>query len=205
MWMRSRRRVTRDRCGMRSRWDDRARGTECPKSGVSVVVIVDQGHTISGATKDQASQMGQLVQQGKLRIRLARGVKPKTGLQHSKTLLVDRYLICGSTNWTMHSQKCNEISLLVRCDDAGLEAYKKRIAEIEENSEKMTTFDVYHGLVIRKEREEAKEAERPIGGKNKRKKKGSKKGKKSLSNKTPRKQQRKNNLSKKKQLKKRRR
>ena len=130
------------------------------KRGVSVVVIVDQGHTISGATKDQASQMGQLVQQGKLRIRLARGVKPKTGLQHSKTLLVDRYLICGSTNWTMHSQKCNEISLLVRCDDAGLEAYKKRIAEIEENSEKMTTFDVYRGLVIRKEREEAKEAEK---------------------------------------------
>ena len=58
---------------------------------------------------------------------LCRGVSNSLGTQHSKTLLVDDYLILGSTNWTNASRNNQEISVLIRVSEAGRDAWDERL------------------------------------------------------------------------------
>ena len=57
-------------------------------------------------------------------VRLTHGSTGKSGLQHSKTLLVDEHMIVGSANWTHSTLSNQECSALIRLNDQGLEAHQ---------------------------------------------------------------------------------
>ena len=99
------------------------------KRKVEVTVIADQSHTLNGATQAQAQRMSELVEHvPMITVRLTSGVGGKSGIQHSKTLLVDsEHLSVGSCNWTTNSRANEEINVLVQLTKAGAEQYDRRV------------------------------------------------------------------------------
>ena len=90
-------------------------------------MIVDRNHTLAGATKAQAERLSELLLRGAT-IRLTAGVGGNSGIQHSKTLLVDReFLNAGSANWTINTRSNEEINVLIRLSAEGLKQYEERI------------------------------------------------------------------------------
>ena len=49
-----------------------------------------------------------------------RECRPGYGIQHSKTLVVDEYLVLGSTNWTVSSCCNREMSALILLNEQGM-------------------------------------------------------------------------------------
>jgi phosphatidylserine/phosphatidylglycerophosphate/cardiolipin synthase-like enzyme len=105
------------------------------KRGIRVTVCADEGHTYTGRTTFQAQRMQELYEGG-VKVILVKGANLRDeysavgrdfsgrGIQHSKTLLVDRFLLCGSTNWTTSSKGNFELSLLQELSPLGLKAYE---------------------------------------------------------------------------------
>ena len=56
-------------------------------------------------------------------VRLTHGSTGKSGLQHSKTLLVDEHMIVGSANWTNSTLNNQECSALIHLNNEGLEQH----------------------------------------------------------------------------------
>ena len=69
---------------------------------------------------------------------LSKGASGNSGIQHSKTLLCDEFLICGSTNWTGSSRENHEESMLVALNEAGIAAHDERLRYIKEHSQAFT-------------------------------------------------------------------
>ena len=66
---------------------------------------------------------------------LSRGVSGNSGIQHSKTVLSNEYLIVGSCNWTSASRENHEEDMLVALNEAGLVAHDERLMYIQEHSQ----------------------------------------------------------------------
>jgi len=95
--------------------------------GADVKVILDKRSTVSGPTKSTPQVMMQLFT-GCVEVRLTegRGLAAEyaaverfvgshlKGIQHSKTLLVDDWLLVGSTNWTTSSRSNLERTCLIQ-------------------------------------------------------------------------------------------
>ena len=79
--------------------------------GVQVKVYVDRNHSLMGKAMNKPARLSELNETG-VEVRLCRGAKGSSGIQHSKTTLqCDQILIVGSTNWTNSSQSNQEVSV----------------------------------------------------------------------------------------------
>ena len=72
-----------------------------------------------------------------------------SGIQHSKSLLVDAHAIVGSTNWTNAARKNHETSLLVSLEEEGLHEFEKRLEILEKMSHSLTDADLKQGRAHR--------------------------------------------------------
>jgi len=87
--------------------------------GLEVTVIGDRGHLEAGATTEHAKRFKELQMNG-VKIVLTAGKTASSGIQHSKTLLVDRHFLHGSTNWSGSSRKNSEWDSVTRLNEVGL-------------------------------------------------------------------------------------
>ena len=79
---------------------------------------------------DRLSQM----KAGGVKVLLSAGADGKSGIQHSKTVLCDEYVIVWSCNWTNASRSNQEIDVLVALNESGMAAYDERVKYIKEHS-----------------------------------------------------------------------
>ena len=118
--------------------------------GVGVQVIADYRSTLGGSTRDQVQRLRALRAAG-IGVLLASGisiqeeyaaenraVRPGQGIQHSKVLRMDKYVIVGSANWTT-SSKCNiETSALIQLEQEGIREFDRRVELILKRSTPLT-------------------------------------------------------------------
>ena len=115
---------------------DRAELTEmlliAHTAGAKVRIAMDEG-SLQGRTRDMPQQALRLLQSG-IEVRslkgrsvaeeyaaVGRGVASHiTGIQHSKCILVDDYLLAGSCNWTTSSRANFETCCLIRLEGDGV-------------------------------------------------------------------------------------
>jgi phosphatidylserine/phosphatidylglycerophosphate/cardiolipin synthase-like enzyme len=90
-----------------------------------------------GSTLLQAEKLADLQESG-VEVYLTSGATGSSGIQHSKTLLVDDYLIVGSTNWTTSSKQNEEMSVLVQLNPDGFEQFDKRLSRLKQRSSNFT-------------------------------------------------------------------
>jgi phosphatidylserine/phosphatidylglycerophosphate/cardiolipin synthase-like enzyme len=120
--------------------------------GIDVSVFADSGHSMSGTTAQQMTRLDNLRSKG-VKIHLTRGPAGGSyGIQHSKTLLVDTYLLSGSTNWTNSSRTNHEVDTLVQLTPEGAAAYYEALLSIKSTSRPLTTEEVLQGVNRRVER-----------------------------------------------------
>ena len=93
--------------------------------GIPVTLFVDKQHAMTGTTNRMPDRLIQLKKAG-VSVYLSRG-PTGSGIQHSKTMRSDHFLIVGSTNWTTSSQTNQEMSVLLELNEDGLAEYERRI------------------------------------------------------------------------------
>ena len=93
--------------------------------GIPVTLFVDKQHAMNGTTNRMPDRLIQLKKAG-VSVYLSRG-PTGSGIQHSKTMRSDHFLIVGSTNWTTSSQTNQEMSVLLDLNKDGLGEYERRI------------------------------------------------------------------------------
>lgn len=89
---------------------------DAAERGIKVTCFLDYQHAISGTTQAMPDRLNDMREKGVL-VCLCKGLS--LGIQHSKTLLVDNYLVVGSTNWTNASRNNQELGVLIRLSEAG--------------------------------------------------------------------------------------
>ena len=122
---------------------------EAAQRGVDVTCCFDHQHVISGATTAMPERLNDL-RKGGVRVCLCRGVNSGMGTQHSKTLLVDDYMIVGSSNWTNATRNNQELSVLIRVTGAGRDAWDKRLGFMMHHGTEFTEEHFVRGLNSRK-------------------------------------------------------
>jgi len=75
-----------------------------------------------------------------------------SGIQHSKTLLVDNYLIAGSCNWTNSSRLNTELSVLVHLSEEGARSHVMFFHRLKQSSTLVTDAQVDMATEIRVQR-----------------------------------------------------
>ena len=90
---------------------------------------------------------------------LCRGVAVSLGIQHSKTLLVDDYLIVGSTNWTNASRNNQEMGVLIRLSEAGWNSWNTRLGFMTQQTTAFMEEDYHRGRGNRVRRSKSAGAE----------------------------------------------
>ena len=119
--------------------------------GVKVKVLVDRSHALSGTTQNMPNRLAALMDGG-VEVRLCRGCSNGTGIQHSKTLMIDMFLFVGSANWTNASQSNQEVSILFAMNADGIEAHTRRLEQILEVSEPFSDAQVKAACEVREQR-----------------------------------------------------
>lgn len=123
---------------------------DASRRGAGVQVIADYRTTLGGNTRDQVQRLRALRSAG-IAVLLASGieiqpeyaavnrsVRTGQGIQHSKVLRMDEYLIVGSANWTT-SSKCNvETCALVQLEAEGRKEFDRRVELILRRSTPLT-------------------------------------------------------------------
>jgi phosphatidylserine/phosphatidylglycerophosphate/cardiolipin synthase-like enzyme len=141
-------------------------------SGARVRVLLDQ-NSLFGRTRDMSQQAIRLVQGG-VEVRMLQGESVTDhyksvgrsvsnhirGIHHSKSLLVDEFLLVGSCNWTTSSRANFETGVIVKLTSVGLANTKEFLlsrwsagspASVEDlrrgspNSKKDSSLSVGHG------------------------------------------------------------
>ena len=73
---------------------------------------------------------------------LVHGRTPKSGIQHSKTLMIDNeFLLLGSCNWTKRSRLNSELNVLLRIAASGLSVYETQLKETSRFAIPMTDIE----------------------------------------------------------------
>ena len=109
---------------------------EAAQRGVQAQLFVDKGHSLKGSTSAQMDRL-EMLRRGGVEVYLAKGVT-SGGIQHSKTLLVDGYYLCGSTNWTNSSRSNHESSMLIELSDEGKKAVMSKLGYVMQGAELLT-------------------------------------------------------------------
>ena len=119
--------------------------------GVTVTVIGDHGHTLTGATAAMVERFTELKDAG-VTVLLTRGVSGGSGIQHSKTLLCDVHAIVGSCNWTNSSRSNQETSVLLFLNEPGLAAYEDKLRYLQRHGQPFSEKDEASGRKNRESR-----------------------------------------------------
>ena len=102
--------------------------TEAKQRGVPIVeTFFDRNHSQFGTTGEMMERLATL-HRGAVEVYLTKGAGAG-GIQHSKTLFVDGYLLIGSTNWTSNSRSNHEMNCVIRLSKEGEEAHEERLAD----------------------------------------------------------------------------
>jgi len=109
---------------------------EAAQRGVQAQLFVDKSHSLKGSTSAQMDRL-EMLRRGGVEVYLAKGVTAG-GIQHSKTLLVDGYYLCGSTNWTSSSRSNHESSMLIELSDEGKKAVMSKLGYVMQGAELLT-------------------------------------------------------------------
>jgi phosphatidylserine/phosphatidylglycerophosphate/cardiolipin synthase-like enzyme len=109
---------------------------EAAQRGVQAQLFVDRSHSLKGSTSAQMDRL-ELLRRGGVEVYLAKGVTAG-GIQHSKTLLVDGYYLCGSTNWTSSSRSNHESSMLIELSDEGKKAVMSKLGYVMQSAEMLS-------------------------------------------------------------------
>ena len=120
------------------------------------MIVLDYSHTLTGSTMWMVDRLSQM-KAGGVKVLLSAGVSGDSGIQHSKTVLCDEYVIIGSCNWTTASRANQEIDVLVALNEVGLAAYDERLKYIMEHSRVFDDELVKAGRVNRSKRATARE------------------------------------------------
>ena len=105
---------------------------------VAVRVWIDARQSLRGRTRRQAQNLQRLVNAG-AQVKI---VEKGNGDQHSKTLLVGRMLVVGSTNWTNRSRSNFEMSALIELNPEGEQRHQTMIRDIDRQSRPFSPADL---------------------------------------------------------------
>ena len=117
---------------------------EAAARGVKVTCYLDHQHAISGTTQAMPDRLNDMREKG-VRVCLCKGVTASLGIQHSKTLLADDYLIVGSTNWTNASRSNQEMGILIRMSLAGGAKWDARLGFMTQQAVEFGEADFHKG------------------------------------------------------------
>ena len=101
--------------------------------GLDVTAILDANHALKGSTTWMVDRLSTM-KVGRVKVRLSHGLTGESGIQHSKTVLCDEYVVIGSCNWTTSSRSNHEIDVLLALNEVGLAAYDERVRFINERA-----------------------------------------------------------------------
>ena len=124
--------------------------------GLDVTSVLDFSHALGGSTTWMVDRLSEM-RTGGVKVLLSSGVSGDSGIQHSKTVLCDEYVIIGSCNWTYASRANQEIDVLLALNEVGLAAYDEHLKYIKEHSLAFNDEMEREGRESRKERAAAKE------------------------------------------------
>jgi len=110
---------------------------EAAHRDVQVQLYVDKGHSLKGTTAAQMDRLEDLRKNG-VEVYLVQGIAAG-GIQHSKSLFVDGFYMCGSTNWTSSSRSNHEISVLMELSEEGETAVMQKLGYIMQGAELLTS------------------------------------------------------------------
>ena len=137
----------------------KARLVETAARGVKVKLFIDRGHSMSGTTGNQMNCLQELQDAG-VEVFLVSGADP-SGIQHSKTVLVDHMFLVGSTNWTSNSRPNHEVHTLLELKPEGLQAVRVKYDNMKRTSRLLTEKEVSLSVELRTNRvQRAKSEER---------------------------------------------
>ena len=111
--------------------------------GISFLLFVDRNQTLSGSTQWMVERVRELREAG-VTVYVTRG-PANSGIQHSKTLLVDSFFMVGSCNWTSCSRSNHECSSLLALQAPGLLAVDERIRYLKESGRVLSSLDLAEG------------------------------------------------------------
>ena len=117
---------------------------EAAARGVSVTCYLDYQHALTGTTQAMPDRLNDMREKG-VQVWMCRGVGVSLGIQHSKTLLVDDYLIVGSTNWTNASRNNQEMGVLIRLSEPGWKTWNTRLGFMTQSATCFTEEDHHRG------------------------------------------------------------
>ena len=114
------------------------------------IVYVDHRNTLANTARDQLQRLLELRANG-IPIKVVKGhlMKEAYGadggssiggrvLLHAKALLIDNFLLLGSTNWTRSSKANHEMSVLLELNREGHAQVDKWLETVDEGSEIMS-------------------------------------------------------------------
>jgi len=110
---------------------------EAAHRDVQVQLYVDKGHSLKGTTAAQMDRLDDLRKNG-VEVYLVQGIAAG-GIQHSKSLFVDGFYMCGSTNWTTSSRSNHEVSVLMELSEEGETAVMQKLGYIMQGAELLTS------------------------------------------------------------------
>ena len=131
---------------------------EAAARDVSVTCYLDYQHAMTGTTQAMPDRLNDMREKG-VQVWLCRGVAVSLGIQHSKTLLVDDYLIVGSTNWTNASRNNQEMGVLIRLSEAGWNSWNTRLGFMTQQTIAFMEEDYHRGRGNRVRRSKSAGAE----------------------------------------------
>ena len=91
---------------------------------------------------------------------VGRKVRPGFGILHQKTVMVGRYLIVGSTNFTTSSRNNHEMSTLLWLHAEGESVYLQKYDDLKRSGELLSEASIEEAEIHRDQRRTAKEAKR---------------------------------------------
>ena len=134
---------------------------DASKRCVEVMVIFDKSHTQTGSTNLMAERVREL-RAGGIKVLGANGPSRFhgtgnfPGIQHSKTVLTDDFLIIGSTNWTNASRRNTEMSALIELTNAGKLAHQAHLEHLLTGAKELTAGQIAAAQELRATRATAK-------------------------------------------------
>ena len=132
---------------------------EAAARGVSVTCYLDYQHALTGTTQAMPDRLNDMREKG-VQVWMCRGVGVSMGIQHSKTLLVDDYLIVGSTNWTNSSRNNQEMGVLIRLSESGWKTWNTRLGFMTQQTIAFMEEDYHRGRGNRVRRSKSAGAEK---------------------------------------------
>ena len=119
-----------------------------------VKVYVDRSHALRGTTLKMLERLEELRQHG-VCVFLVGGLG-SGGIQHSKSVYTDGYLLLGSTNWTESSRTNHELGVVLDLEGEARNTLRRRMQVMHSCSEPLTPEIYFEARQARDKKEQEK-------------------------------------------------